>query len=311
MVARMQQQAWDATHPVLILGCGYIGIAVAREILQQGGKVVAVKRTAHTQSDKVLAHPNLTWIHADLAEAQCLEKHLDHCSHVLYAASSGYGGIEAYKRSYVEGLTQVIPQIQALGCGGRFVYLSSTGVYGQNEGQWVDEKMATRPDSETARVLVEAEKILLQACRQDHFPGIILRLSGIYGPGRSYAMDRVLQGEVQLVSPGIRWVNMIHREDVVQAILASMQSGAQGAIYNVSDDEPVPMKHLYGWLAEQLKRPQPVMIDPSHAAATKRQVTHKRILNQKIKTELGLSWHYPDFKAGYTPLLKPFLEGTI
>ncbi|MEK9862674.1 MAG: NAD-dependent epimerase/dehydratase family protein, partial [Verrucomicrobiota bacterium] len=68
----MQQQAWDATHPVLILGCGYIGLAVAREILQQGGKVVAVKRTAHTQSEKVLAHPNLTWIHADLAEAQCL-----------------------------------------------------------------------------------------------------------------------------------------------------------------------------------------------------------------------------------------------
>src|SRR5678815_5513057 len=109
------------------------------------------------------------------------------------------------------------------------LYTSSTSVYGQTDGSLVDETSATEPKSETSKVLVDTEK-LLRNC-----PAITLRLAGIYGPERGYLFQQFLRGEATITGEGSRYLNMIHRDDVVRAIVGALAHGKPGEIYNVTD----------------------------------------------------------------------------
>jgi nucleoside-diphosphate-sugar epimerase len=187
----------------------------------------------------------------------------------------------------------------------KFIYTSSTSVYGQNDGSVVTEKSPVEPEAETAKVLVEAETCLLakdgSRGRSPHLknPAVILRVAGIYGPERGHWFRQFLRGEACIEGDGSRCLNMIHRDDVVGCIIAALKNGRAGEIYNAVDDEPVRQIDFIRWLVATLGKPLPPSVSEDVGIARKRGATNKRVSNHKLKTELGYQFQHPDFRSGY------------
>ena len=209
---------------------------------------------------------------------------------LIYGPSSSRGGEKEYRNVFVTGLSHALRRFPDT----PFLFLSSTSVYGQSGGELVREESPADPDSETGRILREAERMALDA------GGIVLRIGGIYGPGRTHLLDRFLRGEAT-ISPLDRCINQIHRDDVASAIVHLLALPIRGEIVNVVDDEPVKESLFFHWLAAQLgMAPPPPGGDP--VRSTKRKRTHKRVSNAKARA-LGWKPRYPSFREGLVPLL--------
>jgi nucleoside-diphosphate-sugar epimerase len=169
----------------------------------------------------------------------------------------------------------------------RLLFTGSTSVYAQTDGSWVDETSPAEPIRETGRLLLEAESLVLRAA------GNVLRLSGLYGPGRSVLLRKVCEETAVLEAGGGRWINQIHRDDAARAALAVAKSGAPGAIYNVTDDTPATQREVYGWIADFLQRPMPPEgpVDPNR----KRGWTSKRVRNTRLRA-LGWTPAFPCYR---------------
>ena len=141
---------------------------------------------------------------------------------VVNCVSASGGGAEEYREVYLQGTRNLIEWLGAAPPK-KFVYTSSTSVYGQNDGSLVKENSPTEPAVETGKVLVETERVLLEAARERKFPAVILRLAGIYGPDRGYWFKQYLKNEARIEGNGARILNMIHRDDVAGAIIAALE----------------------------------------------------------------------------------------
>jgi nucleoside-diphosphate-sugar epimerase len=210
--------------------------------------------------------------------------------------------MEEYRAVYLEGTRNLLNWLSK-SPPQKFVYTSSTGVYGQTDGSVVTEGSVTIPESETAKVLVETEQMLLAAAREGNFPAIILRVSGIYGPGRGYWLKQFQNGEARLEGHGERILNMVHRDDVTGAVIAALERGKVGEVYNVTDDEPVTQKELFKWLSQKLGEPLPAVGDTEPGGIRKRAATSKRASNARLKTEVGYKLKYPTFREGFAALV--------
>ena len=146
---------------------------------------------------------------------------------------------------------------------------------------------------------METEKLLLTAVAARKFPTVILRVAGIYGPARGHAFKQFLRGEARIEGDGARWLNMIHRDDVSGAIIAALERGRPGEIYNAMDNEPVSQLNFFKWLAAELQQPLPPRAVADAEATRKRGVTNKRVSNAKLQAELKYQFQFPDFRAGY------------
>ncbi|MBN8249336.1 MAG: NAD-dependent epimerase/dehydratase family protein [Verrucomicrobia bacterium] len=180
-----------------------------------------------------------------------------------------------------------------------FAYTSSTSVYGQTTGDWVDEASPAAPGTEAGEVLVATERLVLEAAETGRVPGRILRVAGIYGPGRGHLFQQFLAGEARVQGDGSRWINMIHRDDVASALEAVLTRGANGEVYNAVDDEPVSQREFLAWLAARLGRPMPPPASEEFLARRKRGLTHKRVRNRKLRTATGWDPEYPSYREGY------------
>jgi nucleoside-diphosphate-sugar epimerase len=282
---------------VLIVGCGYVGMPVGAELARLGHEVCGVTRSErnHPALKACAIQPFM----ADISRRADLDKLPPPFDWVVNTVSSSRGGIEEYKQVYWEGTRHLIDWLGAVPPK-KFVYTSSTSVYGQTDGSQVKESSPVEPVGETGRVLVAAEKLLLDAARERKFPAIILRVAGIYGPERGHLFLQYLKDEARLAGRGEGLLNMIHRDDVVQCIIAALKNGRAGEIYNAVDDEPVPQIHFFRWLSETLGKNMPPFGDEPAPAGRKRAVTHKKVLNRKLKAELGLRFKYPTFRQGYS-----------
>jgi nucleoside-diphosphate-sugar epimerase len=129
---------------------------------------------------------------------------------------------------------------------------------------------------------------------------VILRVAGIYGPGRGHWFKQFLRGEAKIEGNGSRWLNMIHRDDLIGVIIAALERGVPGEIYNAADNEPVTQLQFFEWLAAKLNRPMPSKISADAETWRKRGVTNKRVGNAKLRAELNYDFRFPDFRAGYT-----------
>jgi nucleoside-diphosphate-sugar epimerase len=181
-------------------------------------------------------------------------------------------------------------------------YLSTTGVYGDHEGGWVDETCPPLPVNARSIWRVDAEHAWLET----GLPVQIFRLAGIYGPGRN-AIDRLRSGRAQrIVKPG-QVFSRIHRDDIVQVLRASMARPNPGAIYNLADDEPAPPQDVLAYAAELLGVPCPQEISFDNAdlspMARSFYAESKRVRNTRIKDELGIQLLYPDYRAGLQAIL--------
>ena len=281
---------------VLIIGCGYIGASLGAALARRGHEVAGVRRG--TSQDNDLQAVGIRPVHADITRAGDLRILSGPFDWIVNCVSTGGGRAEDYRRVYLEGMRNLLAWL-ADHPPQRLVYTSSTSVYGQTDGSEVDEGSPTEPNSETGRILLETERTLLEFAQKDKWPAVILRLSAIYGPGRGYWLQRALRGEWPTETDTGRFLNQIHRDDVVGCIEAALQQGRSGSVYNATDDEPVSQSELVRWLSERLGRAAPAEPESGARGASGRGASNKRVSNRKLKEELGYRFAFPTFREGY------------
>jgi nucleoside-diphosphate-sugar epimerase len=291
------RQCSIATVRVLIIGCGYVGLPLGIELLRQGHAVWGLRRSATGAAAMQAA--GLQPITADITRPGDLAKLPLPCDWIVNTISAGAGGAEEYQKVYFEG-TRNLLQWLASAPPKKFIHIGSTAVYGQTDASQVTETSPAEPVAPTGRILLAAEKLLLDAFRDRQFPAILLRVAGIYGPGRGHYLLQFLKGGATIPGRGEHFLNMIHRDDVIGGIVTALKSRRAGEIYNLADDEPVRQIHFFRWLSETLGKPMPPFVPESRKTAAKRGDTNKRVLNRKLKMELGCVFRYPTFCQGCT-----------
>jgi nucleoside-diphosphate-sugar epimerase len=282
---------------VLIIGCGYVGLPLGTELLRQGHTVLGVRRSA--EGGDVLKTAGIEPLVADITDPEQLQRLPGRFDWVVNLVSSSHGDVDDYRRIYLEGSRKIVDWLTSAPPR-KFVYTSSTGVYGQVDGSQVKETSPTEPAVETGKVLVETEQVLLEAFRNRSFPAVVLRVAGIYGPDRGQYFKLYLRNEARIAGRGERILNMIHLDDVVGSILTALRDGQAGQIYNAVDDEPVMEVNFYRWLSETLGKWMPPFATPGEVEDTKRGWTSKKVSNRKLKMELGYRFKYPTFRQGYS-----------
>lgn len=273
---------------VLIIGCGYLGLRAAKAWGSAGRKVYALTRG---RAGLLRSHGFEPMV-GDVLDPESLRQ-IIHTDTLLYAVGLDRTAGKSMREVYVQGLGNVIEALASYsrseaGSGkGRFIYISSTSVYGQTDGSWIDETSPTEPLEESGRVVLEAERML----RQFRPDAIILRFAGIYGPDRIIRKASLLKGEPVPGDPE-RFLNLIHVEDGVRAILAAEAKGEPGETYLISDDHPPTRREFFTRTAEVIVAP-PATFDGTGGVEANR-----RVSNAKAKRELGFRPQYPSFREG-------------
>jgi nucleoside-diphosphate-sugar epimerase len=275
---------------VVIIGCGFLGEAAAALFSSRGRRVLGLVRSSSSRA--ALASAPFETVLCDVTDASSVDSLAGRLRHVplaIHAVSAGGGGAEEYAALYRDGLARVVESWNP----GRVIFVSSTSVYGQDDGSWVSEESPVMPVRETARILLEAEAIALGA------GGSVARLTGIYGPGRSYLLRSFLLDEAVLENGGGRWINQIHRDDGAAALVRLGDPEVPPGVYNVTDDTPATQREVYGWIAGYLGKPLPPVGPPG--LSMRRGVTSKRISNAAMR---GFGWvpAYPSYRDAL-PLL--------
>ena len=291
-----------ANKRLVIFGCGYVGTAVARAAAAAGLRVEALTRNPARAAD--LAALGVGTVVGDLATAAWHGGIVPGADFALDCVSSGGGGLEGYRRSYVEGMRSILKWARRDPVG-TLIYTSSTSVYPQDGGVEVDETAPTDGAGEMGRLLLEAE-VLLRESRGVCGRWFILRLAGIYGPGRHHLLDQVRTGAAAITGAGDHHLNLAHRDDVCGAVMATLRAPASTAdeIFNVADDGPAAKAEVVRWLAKRAGRPAPRFT--GGAASARRGFASppdRRISSAKLKTVLGWRPRYPTFREGFAPIL--------
>jgi nucleoside-diphosphate-sugar epimerase len=291
---------------LVVFGAGYVGGELARQALARGMQVTTLTRNVERAA--ALAALGAEAIVADLEDEAWHGRIAGVAEFVANCVSAGGGGLEGYRRSYVEGMASILAWARARGAADTLVYTSSTSVYPQDGGVTVDETAPTEGTGERAQLLLETER---QLCAPEktgdpaNLPcqrWFILRLAGIYGPGRHHLLEQVRADE--MAGRGDYHLNLIHRDDIVAAMWAALGAPPKVAneIFNVADDGTALKGEITTWLAAQLGVPAPRFT--GEPAAGRRTVTPDRIIaNTKLKTVLGWQPHYPSFREGYRQIL--------
>lgn len=270
---------------LLIAGCGYVGLALSRSLITRGWTVWGLRRSP--EASGLIQHAGARPILADLTQPSTLTR-LPLVDCVVCCQAPG-GDPTAYRSTYLDGTRNLIQALQ-VAPPRKLLWISSTRVYGQSREEWVDEETEPMPTSEEARILLEAEGLALQA----PFPSLVLRLAGLYGPGRDH-LALLRRGRAPIDAAG--FLNQIHIDDVVGLIELLLERGEPKQIYLGVDDEPVRRADFYRWLAERAGIPIPLA--PADATA---RASGKRCSNRKVKA-LGYRFVHPDYRAGYAQLL--------
>ena len=279
----------------LIIGCGYVGLATGALLAAAGDAVFGLRRSA--DGSDALRAAGITPLLGDLTRRDDLHRLPGPFDRVVNCASSSRGGAVEYREVYLEGTRTLLDWLR-IHPPAKYVHTSSTSVYAQDDGSVVDEGSPAAPRGETGRLLRDTEDLLVAAARDHGFPAVVLRVAGIYGPGRGHLFQQLVRGEARISEGGTRHMNMVHRDDVASAIAAVLDHGEAGGIYNCVDDTPVTQLGFLGWASGELGRPLPPHATGEEVAARKRGLTDKRVSNAKLRA-LGWSPRFPAFREGY------------
>jgi nucleoside-diphosphate-sugar epimerase len=272
---------------ILIAGCGYVGQAAADLFHQAGWEV-----EGWTKTETSLEKP-YPIIAVDVSQRAQVNSRSGNFDAVIHCASTRGGDADLYRQVYLEGARNLLDRF----VGSTVLFTSSTSVYGQRAGEIVTEESETNPVSETAKVLLETEKLVLGG------GGVVARLAGIYGPGRSALLKKFLNGGARLEPENDRFINQVHRDDVAAALFLLLNERSPAAqVFNVVDDNPIRQSECYRWLSERLGRPPDAR--GGSASSRKRGLTNKRVSNAKLR---GRGWvpRYPSFAEGMEKSVLP------
>jgi len=291
--SQVTPSATSTAKRVLIAGCGDLGLRVARLLALENASNQSwgLRRNPSLESTSDL--PGFSWMAADLTQPDTLRDVPKDITHVLYAAAPNARTEADYRAVYRNGLERLL-QAVASPTLQRVLFVSSTAVYGDHGAQWIDEDTPTAPKSFNGQVLLETEQWLHSHTTQ--FETLSLRLSGIYGPGRSYLLDRLRTGQATAPAAESHWVNRIHIEDAAAAVLHLLNLPNPQPVYLVTDSTPLPMRVLYDALAKLVGGPVPT------EGAAPASVGSKRLSNARLR-DSGFSFKWPDSREGHAALI--------
>lgn len=275
---------------LVIAGCGDLGIALGLHMLEQGWQVSGLRR------DPAVLPEGFGRITADLTSAERPQEWPAKVDYLVYCPAAGKRDAELYRKLYVEGLNNVVSWLKDSRQKPRhLLQVSSTAVYGQSEGEWVTENSAALADSPTAPLLVEAEDVALRS----GVPASVVRLAGIYGPGRRRLIEQVRKG-LHVPSSPEQYTNRIHRDDAAGLLAHLLIQADKGELlapcYIGVDDEPAPLHEVAQWLAEQLG------VKLLNEGPTANRLGSKRCSNE-LARESGWAPQYPSYREGYAEML--------
>ena len=272
---------------VLICGCGYVGATLGLLLNAGGHEVFGLRR------DPSKLPPGITPIRADLSEILSPQALPTHLAAVVYAVSPDEGRDDAYRLAYVDGLRNLLAALERIGSVRRLLFVSSTGVYGQSAGEWVDEDSPAEPQSSSGKRLLEGERVLWESNIVER---VVLRLGGIYGPGREGAIERAL---VAPTGGPPQYTNRIHRDDCAGALLHLLTLPTPDPLYLGVDNDPADRRTIAAWLHARLDgRPANRPTPPK----TRRARSNKRCSNERLLAS-GYAFRYPTFREGFAALL--------
>jgi len=279
------------TKRILIAGCGKLGSAVAVELVSLRHQVTGLRRSAQ------LTQQDLKYLQADLTTPGSLAKLPTEFDQVLVIVTPSDYSEAGYRAIYVEGVGNLLSHFASRNSFPQVIYVSSTRVYGQQQGERIDEDSETIPTDAQGRILLEAEQQVLafgeaNATKRNS----VVRFSGIYDAESQFMQRIAAQGKAVQFDPPC-FTNRVHREDCVGSLVFLAEKALAGEAleshYLVSDDDPAPKWEVVNWLAEQsgLPSPEKEICDVSAGQG-------KRCSNQRIR-EAGYSFKYPSYREGY------------
>ena len=274
---------------ILIAGIGKLGKGLALKLRQKGIDVTGIRRNTNSVPEGITAFA------ADLSDKKSLEVIKREWDIVIYIVAAKTFDESEYRQAYVDNLKNLLSVID-IAEGGRLIFVSSSSVYGQNDGSWVDEESQTLPQSFNGRVMLEAETLALQTKR-----ATVVRFSGIYGSNRTRVVDHLMEGKVAPLTPVI-YSNRIHEEDCVGVleflVLRLLNGQILDNIYVASDCEPAPLAVIQRWIASQLRIKDELNEQPERG----RLAGSKRLSNQRLLNS-GYKFIYPNYRNGYRAIL--------
>lgn len=282
----------------LVVGCGYLGRRVARRWRADGATVYATTRDPQRTAE--LAAEGFTPIVADVTRPESLDR-LPAVDTVLYSVGYQRGDATTTRQAlYCDGLAAVLDRLPAE--VQRVVFISSTGVYGDAGGAWVDESTPCTPTREAGLAFLAGERRLLAGRWGSR--GTVLRLAGLYGPGRVPMQRQILDGQPIPLRDADSYLNLIHADDAAAVVLAAEQASPGGRVYLVSDGHPVTRREYFEIMAQLLGQPGP-RFEPEgdDSPNSRRSGDHKRISNARMLAELSVRLAYPNCRAGLSAIL--------
>lgn len=276
---------------VLIAGCGDVGSRLGGLLARRGHGVWGLRR--HPENLPEGIEP----LAADLTDPVTLQDLPPDLDLVFYTAAAEGRSDEAYRQAYVDGVRHLLEALQEAGqTPQRILFTSSTGVYGQRDGSWVDETSPTEPESFTGRRVLEGEELLAQG----PFPAVSLRLGGIYGPGRTRLLDRVRRGEATCPEGPPIYTNRIHSEDAAAALVHLGFLGTVESCYVGVDRRPADLCEVLRFLARRLEAPPPRTV-PAESTDIRR--GSKRCSSRRL-FDSGFRFVYPTYREGYAEMIE-------
>jgi nucleoside-diphosphate-sugar epimerase len=272
---------------ILIAGCGYVGTALVERLVKDGHSVWALRR------DGIVLPKGAESVQADVCKPETLSMLPTGIDAVVYAVSAGGYDEAHYRRAYVDGPRNMLnalkgnsPRLQ------RFVFVSSTGVYAQDNGNWVDEESSAEQRHFSGATLLEGERVVVGG----PFRATVVRLAGIYGPGRTRLIDSVRNGTATIpAAPS--YINLIHRDDCAGILHHVLTMNKPAPLYLGVDNEPVDRRELIAWFAKQLGVPTPPIDTNAPSARSLR--GNKRCRNARVRGT-GYQFIYPTYREGYS-----------
>lgn len=277
---------------ILIAGCGYVGEAAAD--LFHGRNWMVEGWTSSAQSAARLANRPFPVRAVDITDPVAVSAAPGEFDVVVQCVSTSGGDVDAYGRLYLGGARILMKRFP----GARLLFTSSTSVYAQTDGAIVDETSPAEPAHGKGKILRETEELILAR------GGIIARLGGIHGPGRSYFVSKFLEGKAVIDPTEQRFINQVHRDDIASALLllGEQRAACAGEVFNIVGDRPIALSEAYEWLVVRLKRPLP--LPEQERVPPKRGRSNKQVSNAKLRA-LGWELRYPTFEAAMTKSILP------
>jgi nucleoside-diphosphate-sugar epimerase len=272
---------------VLLSGCGDLGLRVARRLVARGDTVFALRRQPPPDRGDGIA-----WLAGDLTDAAALPSMPPDITQLVYLPTPAQRSEAGYRAIFVDGLRHVMAALDSSALA-RVLFVSSSAVYGQSDGAWVDESTPPGPPGFNGAVLLEAERWLAA----QPVPSVALRLAGLYGPGRLPLLDRLRAGQASVPRTRTHWANRIHTEDAADAVVHLLSLQDPQPVYVGADDTPLPIDVLYDHLARLVGAPLP---DDGPGPAG---IGSKRLSNARLR-QSGWVPRWPDARDGYAALLR-------